>query len=116
MSPHYVRAWVLSAIFSLSLPVASLAQSNLTIYDEALGSGWLDYSYNTTRNFANSSPVHAGNNSISAAITGAYGGIQLFHAPMTNSAYGYVSFWLNGGSAGGQQLQMYGNLGAGATP
>jgi hypothetical protein len=30
---------------------------------------------------------------------------------MTNTAYAFVSFWLNGGPMGGQQLQMYGNLG-----
>ena len=31
---------------------------------------------------------------------------------MTNSAYGSLTFWINGGSAGGQQLQVYGNLGS----
>src|SRR6185369_92912 len=46
-----------------------------------------------------------------ATVTSAYGGIQLFHLPMTNTAYAFVSFWLHGGTAGGQQLQMYGNLG-----
>ena len=94
----------------LSLPSVLAAQSNLPIYIDSLATGWLDYSYNTTRNFANGSPVHSGSASISATITSAYGGIQLFHAPMTNSAYGFVSFWLHGGTSGGQQLQMYGNL------
>jgi hypothetical protein len=114
MRSRYVRAWILAALFSF--PAVAQAQSNLTIYADSLATGWLDYSYNTTRNFANTSPVHAGNDSISATITSAYGGIQLFHPPMTNSAYGFVSFWLNGGAAGGQQLQMYGNLGPGPTP
>src|SRR6267143_6271937 len=108
-----LRISILSTV--LSLPVAALGQSNLTIYADSLATGWLDYSYNTTRNFANTSPVHSGSDSVSATITSAYGGIQLFHPPMTNSAYGFVSFWLNGGSAGGQQLQMYGNLGPGPT-
>jgi hypothetical protein len=113
MSSRYVRALILAnAIF---LPCALLAQSNLAIYSDSLVNGWLDYSYNTTRNFANPSPVHTGNNSINATITSAWGAIQLFHSPMTNSAYAFVSFWLNGGSAGGQQLQMYGNLGPGPT-
>ncbi len=34
---------------------------------------------------------------------------------MTNSAYGSLTFWINGGSAGGQQLQVYGNLGSSPT-
>jgi len=113
MPCQYVRAWILSVV--VLLPVASLAQSNMSIYGDSLVNGWSDTSYNTTRNFANTSPVHAGTKSVSATITSAYGGIQLFHAPMTNSAYAFVSFWLHGGSAGGQQLQMYGTLGAPAT-
>jgi hypothetical protein len=98
---------------SLAAPVASVAQ-NMTIYSDSLVNGWLDYSYSTTRNFANTSPVHSGNDSISATITSAWGGIQLYHTGMTNTAYASISFWLNGGASGGQQLQMYGNLSTGA--
>ena len=108
------RFFNLFSILSLSLPVAAGAQTNQTIYSDSLVNGWLDYSY-CTRNLANTSPVHAGSDSISATITGAYAGIQLYHAPMTNTAFGSVSFWLNGGPAGGQRLQMYGNLGTGPT-
>jgi hypothetical protein len=86
---------------------------NLVIYSNSLVNGWMDYSYNTTRNFANTSPVLSGSEySISATVTNAYGGIQLFHAPMANTNYTSISFWLNGGRSGGQQLQMYGNLGS----
>jgi alpha-L-arabinofuranosidase len=100
---------------AMAAPAAVVAQSNLTIYTDSLINGWQDYSYNTTRNFANTSPVHSGSDSISATITSAYGGIQLYHAPMTDSNYASVSFWINGGTSGGQQLQMYGNLGTGPT-
>jgi alpha-L-arabinofuranosidase len=98
----------------LLLPAVCRAQSNLVIYDDALKSGWQDYSY-CTRNLANLSPVHSGSDSISATITGAYGGLQFYHAPLTNSNYTSISFWINGGASGGQQLQMYGNLGTGPT-
>ena len=94
---------------SLAAPAVAVAQ-NMTIYADSLVNGWLDYSYNCTRNFANTSPVHSGNDSISATVTSAWGGIQLYHAGMTNTAYASISFWLNGGASGGQQLQMYGNL------
>ncbi len=96
---------------SLAAPAVSMAQSNMTIYADSLINGWLDYSYNCTRNFANTSPVHSGSDSISATVTSAWGGIQLYHTGMTNTAYASISFWLNGGASGGQQLQMYGNLG-----
>ena len=108
MPTQKVRLLALSAVLLLAYRLP--AQSNLTVYSDSLGSGWADYSYNTTRNFANASPVHSGSASISATITSAYGGIQLFHPPMTNTAYAFVSFWLHGGASGGQQLQMYGLL------
>ncbi|SPE61466.1 hypothetical protein SBV1_700016 [Verrucomicrobia bacterium] len=111
---RFALDWILTAALSL-LPFASLGQSNLTIYADSLAAGWLDYSYGITRNFANTSPVHSGSYSISVTITNAYGGLQLFHSPLTNSAFAFISFWLNGGSSGGQQLQMYGNLGPGPT-
>ncbi len=94
----------------LMLPLAAGAQTSQAVYSDALMNGWLDYSY-CTRNLANRSPVRTGSDSISAIITSAYGGIQLYHTPMTNAAFGAVIFWLNGGPTGGQRLQMYGNLG-----
>ncbi len=98
--------------FTLAVPAVALAQ-NLTVYDDTLENGWSDGSYNITLNYFNTSPVHSGSYSISATITAAYGGIQLNHSPMTNSAYASISFWLNGGTSGGQRLQMYANLSTG---
>ena len=108
------RFFKILPLLALTLPWAAGAQTNQAIYTDSLINGWQDYSY-CTRNLANTSPVHSGGDSISAIITSAYGGIQLYHTPMTNSAFGAVSFWLNGGTAGGQRLQMYGNLGSGPT-
>jgi alpha-L-arabinofuranosidase len=100
---------------SLAAPAVSGAQNNLTIYADSLINGWQDWSY-TMRNFANTSPVHSGSDSISVTVTNAWGGVQLYHTDMTNTAYASISFWLNGGSSGGQQLQMYGNLGTPIAP
>ena len=99
--------WIVT--FSLAAPVLCLAQ-NMTIYDDSLTNNWQDWSY-TTHDLANTSPVHSGNDSISVTITSGYAGVQFYHLDMTNTAYASISFWLNGGSSGGQQLQMYGNLG-----
>jgi alpha-N-arabinofuranosidase len=97
----------------LALPMASLAQTNMIIYADSLLNGWSDGSYNVTHNLANTSPVHSGSDSISATITAAYGGIALNHANMVVTNFASISFWLNGGAIGGQQLQMYGNLSTG---
>ena len=113
--PYYNRTSTFATAILLMLPILCPAQTNLAIYSDSLVNGWLDYSYGVTENFSNPSPVHSGSASISAAINAAWGGIQLYHAPMTNFGYASVSFWINGGTGGGQQLQMYGNLGPGNT-
>jgi hypothetical protein len=106
-----VSKFILAA--ALAAPIVSLAQGNMTIYADSLVNGWRDGSYNVTLNYANTLPVHLGSDSISATITSAWGGIQLNHSSMTNTAFASISFWLHGGSSGGQQLQMYGNLSTG---
>jgi alpha-N-arabinofuranosidase len=113
--PGGIAPTISKLILALSLigPALSLAQSNMTIYADSRVNGWSDGSYNVTLNYANTSPVHSGSDSISVTITGAYGGIQLNHSSMTNTAFANISFWLHGGIVGGQQLQMYGNLSTG---
>lgn len=98
----------------LLLPKVVLAQGNLTVFDDSLASGWWDGSYNSTRSFANTSPVHSGTRSISVQITNAWGALQIQCLGMTNSPYSGISFWLNGGVSGGQQLQMYADLSTGS--
>jgi len=98
----------------LILPALSLAQTNMAIYTNSLVNSWSDGSYNVTLNYANTSPVYTGSShSISVTITNAYGGIALNHSSLTTTGFASLSFWLNGGSSGGQQLQMYGNLSSG---
>ena len=111
LSPCIIRraAMVSAMALLLGTGLNSVAAS-LAVYTDGLVNGWTDGSYNCTRSFTNTSPVHSGNDSISVTVTGAYGGIQLNHSSMTIIAYASISFWLNGGSNGGQQLQMYGNL------
>ena len=106
----------LSPCGAATAEVVVTIQSTMMIYSNALVNGWVNYSYGTTLNFANTSPVYTGCvDSISAAITGAYDGIQLYHAPMMDTAYTSIGFLLNGGASGGQNLKMYGNLGTGPT-
>jgi hypothetical protein len=96
---------------SLAAPANAVAQTNLTIYGDSLVNGWQDYGFSTIRNFANPSPVHSGNNSISVTVIGAWGAFQVYHVGITNSEFSTISFWLNGSASGGQQLQMYATLG-----
>jgi hypothetical protein len=80
----------------------------LSIYSNALVNGWQDWGW-ATLNYENTSPVYPGcTDSISVTIPSAWEGIQILHPDMSDAAYASVSFWLNGGASGGQNLQMYG--------
>jgi alpha-L-arabinofuranosidase len=96
----------------LAAPMVSAAQTNMTIYADSLVNGWSDGSYSAAVNYANTSPVHSGTRSISVTITNAWGALGLNHSSLTTTGFASISFWLNGGTVGGQQLQMYGVLGS----
>ncbi|HXC98453.1 MAG TPA: glycoside hydrolase family 44 protein, partial [Verrucomicrobiae bacterium] len=122
MKAHYLKArWrtvVASAVLSLFLAAAShvCAQANLIIYDDALENGFQNWGWGTL-NYANTSPVHSGSDSISVTL-GDYTGIQIVNpSGLNDSTYNSITFWLNGGSTGGQNLQAYGlyNGSGGAT-
>ena len=86
---------------------AAFAQSNLAIYSDALGSGWQSWSWNSTLNFSTTAPVHGGADSLSVSYTAGYAGLYLsFPAAINTAGYGSLTFWINGGTSGGQNLQV----------
>ncbi len=107
----------LSSLIGIMLAVAPQAQSTrlapsatVTIYDEALGSGWDDWSWDTTVNLANMSPAHTGTHSIAVTYTAAWGGLYLHADPAVDlSGYDTLRFWIHGGSAGNQHLRLVAN-------
>jgi hypothetical protein len=109
-----VRCCNLAALTVSTLLVCSAfqlkAQSNLVIYDDALENGFQNWGW-AVLNYVNTSPVHSGSDSISVTITNGYIGIQIVNPTQVDSTpYTNITFWLNGGSSGGQHLQAYGLL------
>ncbi|HUA65365.1 MAG TPA: glycoside hydrolase family 44 protein [Alphaproteobacteria bacterium] len=100
-----LRGCLLAVIFLL--PPALRADQ--IIYDDALENGWQNWGW-AELNYANTSPVHSGSDSISVSITNAWEGIQIWHSDQDSTPYSTINFWLNGGASGGQKLQMYGLL------
>ena len=90
------------------------ARADQIIYDDALENGWQNWGW-ATLNYTNTSPVHSGSDSISVTISSAWAGIQLYHPDQDSTPYTSLTFWLNGGTSGGQRLQMYGLLHIGTT-
>src|ERR1041385_8318790 len=95
----------------LSLALHAFSQANLPIYTDRLVNGFQDWSWGT-RSFANTAPVHSGSNSISLT-TGSpeYGAVSLHQNDFDSSVYANLSFWANGGSTGGQLVQVQAQLG-----
>ncbi|MBS1725702.1 MAG: hypothetical protein JST51_03210 [Armatimonadetes bacterium] len=79
--------------------------ASLPAFDDALLNSWQNWSWATV-NLGNTSPTHGGTKSISVHENAAYEGFYLHHAALDSSLYRTISFWINGGASGGQQLQV----------
>jgi hypothetical protein len=102
--------------FALGIALSAVAQAPLAIYTDNLVNGFQDWSW-ATRNMANTSPVHSGNNSISVT-SAAWTALSFQHSDFSTAVYASFSFWANGGGSGGQRLQVnvqYGLSGSGTT-
>src|SRR6266496_3434411 len=97
-----IRRWLLSILAGPGLTL--LAQADQAIYSDSLQNGWVDWSWATV-NIGNSSPVHAGASSISVSSTN-WEALYLHHAAFDGSIYTNITFWVNGGSTGGQSVQV----------
>ncbi|HXT12761.1 MAG TPA: alpha-L-arabinofuranosidase [Candidatus Angelobacter sp.] len=83
------------------------AQTNhFSIYSDQLENGFQNWSWGASNNFANTSPVHSGADSIQFA-SGTWDAISLWHSDFSPGAYTNFNFWVNGGATGGQRVQIY---------
>jgi len=116
-----VRTGYLRTAFSISVVscwlavTCSLAQTNQQIYTDSLQNSWNNWSWGSTINFANTSPVHSGSSSISITITNGYAALYLEHVDFDSNLYTNLTFWVHGGSSGGQALAVRATLGGTVT-
>ena len=94
----------------LPLYVGTTLAADLPIYTDSLAGGWADWSWDTTRNFANTAPVHSGSDSLAVTFNSGWAGLYL-HAgsAIDTSGYDQLRFWIHGGSAGSRQLRVVAN-------
>ena len=85
-----------------------IAQANLPIYTDNLVNGFQNWSWATV-NLENYTPIHSGSYSISVTDGGDQA-LALERSDFNSSPYASLSFWINGGSTGGQQVQVWGLL------
>ncbi|HWX21185.1 MAG TPA: alpha-L-arabinofuranosidase [Candidatus Binatia bacterium] len=107
--------WLIAALL-LCIPLRATALAPLPVYTDQLVNGFQDWGW-ATRNYANTNPpVRSGTSSISVTITSSgYQGLQIWHSDLNSAAYSSLTFWLNGGTNGGQKLQLFGLLHIGST-
>lgn len=79
----------------------------MEIYTDALQNGWEDWSWSATRDFNSSGTVQSGSKAISVTMTAGWAALSLHHANLDTGSYTNLSFWIHGGSSGGQRLRVY---------
>src|ERR1035437_3081828 len=100
--------WVIPLIGWLAISCTARAQADETVYTDALVNGWQNWGWATV-NLSNTNPVQSGSASI-AVSAGPYQAVYLHHDAFASSLYGSLVFWINGGSTGGQLLQVQAEL------
>ena len=92
----------------LALPTRARAQTDQAVYTDALVNGWQNWSWATV-NLSNTAPVQSGTDSISVSA-GPYQALYLHQTAFDSTPYTALVFWINGGSSGGQLLQVQATL------
>lgn len=99
---------IVALLLGFVMPTVARAQSDQAVYTDALVNGWQNWSWATV-NLANTSPVQSGSDSISVSA-GPYQALYLHQTPFDSSIYLNLVFWINGGTTGGQLLQVQATL------
>jgi hypothetical protein len=81
------------------------ATTNSDVYSDALQNGWENWSWAQTA--ASSSPVHGGTKSL-AVIADAWEAAYFHNGSLDASLYTTLTFWIHGGTSGGQLLLVQG--------
>src|SRR6266404_8455634 len=97
------------SVFLAGSLMSLCAQTDQAIYADSLQNGWQDWGW-ATLNYANSSPIQSGSDSISVTV-GQWQAIYIAHNAFDSTPFASLSFWINGGPAGGQQLLVKGHAG-----
>ena len=84
---------------------AALVSGAAPIYDDGLAAGWLDWSWGSTRNLANPSPVASGKASLAVTFQ-AWGGIYFRHSGTSLPMPGVLDLYADGGSVAGNRLEV----------
>lgn len=98
------------------LPWLASAQTTQVVYVDSLENGWQNWSWATV-NLASTSYVQSGAYAISVNASNWQALYLATAAPINPAVFTGLSFWVNGGAAGGQVVQVQGTISSvGQTP
>ncbi|MDX1953019.1 MAG: glycoside hydrolase family 44 protein [Verrucomicrobiota bacterium] len=97
---HLVFAWILS--------FQAIKGADFSLYSESLENGAANWSWASV-NLANSQPIHSGTKSIAVTVD-AWEALYLHFALPTGRSFTNLTFWIHGGTAGGQLLNVQATL------
>ena len=109
---YFVNRLVIATLLVVSFSLVVKAQTDQSIYTDSLQNNWVNYSWATV-NFDNSATVHSGTKSVSVN-SGGYQAIYLHHDAFSTDNFVSISFWIHGGTSGGQRLQVQATSGGAA--
>ncbi|MDD2823060.1 MAG: hypothetical protein PHQ59_03160 [Candidatus Daviesbacteria bacterium] len=112
---HLILFVLILSVISISMvvfignqlnPSVSIASESL-IYSDSLSSGWYNWSWSANIDFFSTTIVRSGNTSI-AFTPQAWGGLSpaMASGTLDTNPYTNLRFYINGGSAGGQRLNI----------
>ena len=88
-------------------PAQTLERLQTNIYGDSLDTGWVNWSWGSTIDFASGTVVKEGNASIAVTYNEAWVGLYLHSKqPLSTASYDTLRFWLHGGQSGGQELRV----------
>jgi hypothetical protein len=90
----------------MSWGTGAQAQASLILYDDALASGWQNWSWSTTVNLNATAQRQSGSRAIAATYTGGWAGVYLRSSAALADGYTTLRFWAHGGTSGGQQIRV----------
>jgi len=97
--------WFLCLLLLFSVIHAGV-QASLPIYTNYLVNGFQNYSWATVNFFTS----YGGSNCVSVVNNTNYQAVYFGHVNFNTSPYNALDFWINGGSSGGQNVQVAGAL------
>ena len=101
---------VLMCLSSFPFAAASNAQTNQTVYDDALQSYWQNWSWAGT-DAGSTAFAHTGSKSLKVSFTGAWQALYLHHDSFDTTGYSALTFWVNGGADNNRTINLQGIIG-----